>query len=117
MYCMKCGKEIEEKQVFCDSCLEVMKQFPVKPETHIQLPTRFAPDAEKKPAPRKKALSMEEQLSRMRKAVQWLSIALAVTVIALTLSITLLADTLASQDAGSAIGQNFSTADDSGSTG
>ena len=30
MFCMKCGKEIGEHQVFCNSCLEIMSQYPVR---------------------------------------------------------------------------------------
>ena len=40
MTCMKCGVEIPENQVFCDSCLSVMNRYPVKPDAHIHLPKR-----------------------------------------------------------------------------
>lgn len=40
MNCMKCGRDIQEGQVFCESCLEVMRRYPVKPNTAVQLPNR-----------------------------------------------------------------------------
>lgn len=42
MHCMKCGKEISEEQVFCEDCLAVMEQYPVKPDTPVQIPKRPA---------------------------------------------------------------------------
>lgn len=40
MYCLKCGNETENEQVFCKHCLEVMDKYPVKAGTHVQLPRR-----------------------------------------------------------------------------
>ena len=111
LHCMKCGKEISEKQVFCDSCLEVMERFPVKPGTRVLLPNRSAPVVSKKTAPRKRVLAPEERLARCRKAIQVLSITLAVAIFALCLSITLLVDNLNSETPNRVIGQNYSTID------
>lgn len=111
MYCMKCGTEIPEKQVFCDSCLEVMDLFPVKPGTRVLLPNRAAPVTVKKSTSRRKVLSLEERLARARKAIQWLSIALITSIIILFLSVTLLLETLNSEDPNRMIGQNYSTID------
>lgn len=38
--CLKCGREIEEGQVFCNDCLVQMAKYPVKPGTAVQLPSR-----------------------------------------------------------------------------
>lgn len=38
MRCMKCGADIPDDQVFCDSCLDSMKQYPVRPNVLVQLP-------------------------------------------------------------------------------
>lgn len=51
--CLKCGREIEEGQVFCNDCLVQMAKYPVKPGTAVQLPSvgvrplqkRFTPAA------------------------------------------------------------------------
>lgn len=116
MYCMKCGKEILEKQVFCDACLAGMEQYPVKPGTPVLLPNRSAPAPVKKSASRKKILSVEDRLARAKKAIQWLSIILAVAIFALFLSITLLADTITSKSPAHEIGQNYNTVGDSKNT-
>ena len=116
MYCMKCGKRVPEKQAFCDDCLAVMAQFPVKPETHILLPNRETPVAAKKAPARKKALSAEDRLARAKKIIQWLSFSLAVVVLALFLSVGLLVETMKPGTQPGAIGQNYNTTDAVGNT-
>ena len=111
MYCMKCGKEIPDKQVFCEGCLEVMAQFPVKPETRVMLPNRDTVTVTKKSPARKRTLSAEERLAKTKKVIQWLSIALAATFFALVLSVSLLIETMAPETQGGVIGQNYSTTD------
>ena len=111
MYCMKCGKEIPEKQAFCDSCLEVMEHFPVKPGTRVLLPNRTTPVAIKKSSGKKKVLSVEERLSRARRVIQWLSIALIASLLILFFSVALLFETLHTEDPNRVIGQNYSTID------
>ncbi len=109
MHCMKCGKEIPEKQAFCESCLAVMAQFPVKPGTPVLLPHRPYIAPVKKASPRKKPLSPEERLKRAKKVIHWLSVALAVTVFAFILSAALLFDTISAKSDTHEIGQNYST--------
>lgn len=113
MYCMKCGKETKEDQVFCDSCLGLMEQFPVKPGTYVQLPVRPAV-ANKKSPTRKKVLTQEEQLARLRRAVRHLAVALACSLLALGLTLSLLIHTLSEQTAGEDIGKNYNTVSDAG---
>ena len=69
MYCLKCGKETREEQVFCDHCIEVMEEYPVKPGTPVQLPHREAAAAPKKTS-RRKTLSQEEQIQQLRVTVR-----------------------------------------------
>lgn len=69
MGCMKCGKETTDGQVFCDSCLEVMEKYPVKPDTVVQLPPPRILSNDKKNA-RKKELSPKELLRRQKKLLQ-----------------------------------------------
>lgn len=109
MNCLKCGTEICDPQVFCEDCLAVMAQFPVKPGTRIQLPNRPAPEVQKKAAPRRRVLSDEERIARMRKTIQWMSMALAVAILALALSVALLTSTLDRSDPDRDIGQNYNT--------
>ena len=70
MNCMKCGTQIPETQVFCDHCLSVMAQYPVKPGAHIHLPKRATVvEVPKKPAKRKRSLNQEEQIVALRQKV------------------------------------------------
>ena len=71
MYCMKCGRDIEEGQVFCDSCLEDMKKYPVKPGIAIQLPNRKDGPAPKKNTPkRKQPPTPEEQIRTLKRRLK-----------------------------------------------
>ena len=83
MYCMKCGREISEENVFCDSCLEDMSRYPIKPGTPIQLPAS-APVTEekKKPLRPKKEVPPEQRLRQSRATVRLLALVLAVLVAA-----------------------------------
>ena len=78
MNCVKCGREIENDQVFCQTCLEAMEAYPVKPGTVVHIPKHPEDENEKKPAPRKKVLTPEEQIRRLKKKVLGLRIGLAV---------------------------------------
>ncbi len=80
MNCLKCGREIASRQVFCQDCLLDMEKYPVKPGTVVQIPKR--PDA---PAARKTAkrrnVSAEEQILSLRKKVRVLVLMLIVSVL------------------------------------
>lgn len=69
MHCMKCGKQIEESQVFCDECLNVMAQYPVKPDVAVHLPKRTA-NSEK--TARKKELTPEQLQQHQQSLIKWL---------------------------------------------
>lgn len=66
MNCMKCGKKTKDTQVFCDACLEVMAQYPVKPDVHVQLPNR----SPAKKSTHKRPPSAEEQIARLRSRIK-----------------------------------------------
>ena len=85
MYCLKCGKQIPESQVFCDECLKDMADYPIKPDTPVQLPKRAPQEAEKK-APRKKELSPEQVLQQYKSTGRWLIL----TIVVLTAIVCLL---------------------------
>lgn len=81
MYCLKCGSETENEQVFCSHCLEIMEMHPVKPGTPVKIPNRETNPSMKK-LNRRKTLTLEEQLVRMRVLVRTLLALLgAVTVV------------------------------------
>lgn len=73
MYCMKCGRNIEDDQVFCSDCLSVMARYPVKPGTAVQIPKRKQNAAVKRTTSRRKQLTPEERIQRLKR---WLRNAL-----------------------------------------
>lgn len=71
MFCMKCGREVDEGQLFCTECLEVMKRYPVKPGIAIQLPHREeAPLIKKTLSRRKPVVSAEEQVRSLKRRLR-----------------------------------------------
>ena len=85
MYCLKCGRDTEAEQVFCEACLDGMGQYPVKPGTAVTLPHRERGSVIKKQPTRKRAVPPEEQVLLMRKQLHRMTLAL----IALTLALSL----------------------------
>ena len=82
--CLKCGREIEEGQVFCNDCLVQMAKYPVKPGTAVQLPSRGSAAVSKKVHPRRRGKpAPEEQLKMLKVRVRILSALLAVCVVLL----------------------------------
>lgn len=79
MNCLKCGRKVDEGQVFCTDCLVQMEKYPVKPGTAVVLPSRN----ESLPA-RKSSLrfhpgpSHEEQLQYLKRRVHRLTLSLAI---------------------------------------
>jgi len=116
MYCMRCGKETGDNQVFCTTCLATMQEHPVNPGTAVLLPNRTAPE-EKKAAPKKRPLTQKQLILRFRKATKWLSIALASTLLLLSFTVALLVHTLEEQNNSGDIGKNYNTVSTIGKTG
>lgn len=84
MDCMKCGREIPAGQVFCDRCLEVMQQYPVKSDAPIHLPVHRPQVAPKKQSSRRRQLPPEEQVPLLKRSCRRLS--LSIVVLALLLA-------------------------------
>ena len=86
--CLKCGRDVEEGQVFCAGCLEVMAKYPVKPGIAIQLPgKREAVSTKKSHTKRKHALPLEEQNKHLRKRIRRLVVLWLVTLALLAATI------------------------------
>lgn len=81
MQCMKCGRDVENGEVFCKACLEHMAEYPVKPGTVVQLPHRTAEPAPKKQPTRRKMLPPEEQLSLLKRLSRMLAAALVLAIL------------------------------------
>ena len=65
MNCIKCGTNVPENQVFCDTCLADMEKYPVKPDVTVVLPQRRDASVSKKKS-RKRTVPAEEQLRRVK---------------------------------------------------
>ena len=104
MYCLKCGKEIAEQQVFCESCLTGMADYPVKPDVKVTLPHRTESTIS---YPRKRPPQPEEQLFAMRRQVRRLRMALACFAALLAISVAALLYTYNNGETTPTIGRNY----------
>ena len=64
MYCMKCGREVQDGQVFCPECLVQMEQEPVPIRASVKIP-RQPPKSNKT---RRPAIHYEEEVLRLERA-------------------------------------------------
>lgn len=111
MHCLKCGTQTMGDRVFCDNCLETMEKHPVKPGTPVQLPKRLTAAEVKRNLNRKKVLTSEEQLERLRKVVKWLVLTVIALLLALTLSVLLLFQSIEAEPEAPATGQEYTPID------
>lgn len=117
MQCMKCGREIANRQVFCEECLTEMEKYPVKPGTVVQLPPRpkQAP-ARKNGGHHKAARSQEEQIKRLKRRNWILGGLLAVTLAMLIVLALFTKDYIEENKDKLLPGQNYSVAEDPAKT-
>ena len=110
MNCAKCGREIEEDQVFCETCLEEMQQYPVRPDTAIHIPSHKREEEPKKANSKKKLpLSPADQVLKLKKKVLRLRI-LALLLVMLCGGLSyVVARTVEELDFQRLLGQNYHT--------
>ena len=110
--CMKCGRPCAENQAFCEKCLADMARHPVKPGVVVLLPQQ---ERILRPAQRRRyaTLSPEEQLSKLKKRVisLWLALILALGA-AGTLGWFLFKDYMSHEAEKPQPGQNYSSEED-----
>ena len=82
MACMKCGKDTQDGQMFCAHCLEGMEAYPVKPDVHIQLPSRNGESALKKPTHKNRPKAAQLAALRLQIRLLWAVIAALLLAIA-----------------------------------
>ena len=70
MYCLRCGRDTEDHHVFCDLCQQNMEAYPVRPGTAIHLPRRNTAVAAVKKGRRKKTVTPEEQVTRLKRSLR-----------------------------------------------
>ena len=105
MTCLKCGRDTVDDHVFCQECQTVMDKYPVKAGTPVHLP-RHAFIPSKKPAPRKRTVSQEEQILILRKKLRRSRLIGLILLVTLSLAAVLLVREFAGKDI-PAIGQNY----------
>ena len=108
MKCMKCGRETGQDQLFCDSCSAGMKDYPVSPDTVVQLPNIKARQPAKKAAARRRPASDPEQLRRLTRRLHFLWGALGVALV-LLIVLSCVTIRLAVKSRRPLPGQNYST--------
>lgn len=84
MKCLKCGREQETEQVFCQNCLLEMEKYPVNPNATVHLPLRKE-SSSRKLQPRRHILSPEVQIRILKKRL-WLLTGILVVILALLLA-------------------------------
>lgn len=110
MYCMKCGREIEADQVFCEDCRAEMEKYPVKLNTLVQIPDRPKKHAVKKVHARWE--SAEDQIVALKKRCRRL---IAALILMFLLALGLAAAvgvTVYEMDIQRFLGQNYHTVDE-----
>ena len=66
MNCMKCGREVEEDQVFCQECLEQMENEPIRISTPVHIPRQPT----KGTATHHAVLHTDEEIKRLERSNQ-----------------------------------------------
>ena len=89
MNCMKCGRETENEQVFCQDCLQIMEKYPVRPGTVVLLPRRKESTIKK--SIKRHTIPADEQIKNLRKklAVMWFFLVLCIALILMMINPTL----------------------------
>ena len=109
---MRCARETESQQVFCNACLENMARHPVKSDTPIYLPVRKPKEVPKKTFFRfRRERTLEETIAILRKRIKVLT---AIVVILVMMLCAAIAGVWLAKKQGANlsipdIGQNFKT--------
>ncbi len=107
MFCLKCGRETENEQVFCQRCLDSMETYPIKPGTAVQLPRRSSESAGKKSPRRKRIVPPEELLAKQKGIVRRLTVTCVVLCLLLAVSTFFLVKNVLDADTHRWIGRNY----------
>lgn len=90
MSCIRCGKETDVDQIFCDECLQDMERHPVKPGTPIQLPVRENRSAVKRSSFKLASSKWQDRIFRLKYIIFWLIVLVVLLAAALALCISML---------------------------
>ena len=107
--CMKCGRETKEDAVFCEECLEHMDRHPVPPHTLVYVPSEKDRAAVKKHIVVHPVATAEDQIKRLNRKVQTLSLLLALAVGVAIFFGLLSADAIHELSVSDFMGKNYTT--------
>ena len=110
MNCLKCGAELKDSGVFCETCLGDMANYPVKPNITVQIPRRPSTPSVKKKTKKQRYAKPEDQIRHLKRVRNWLCALLIVSLLAFAASAAMVVYLLSRQDA-PGIGQNYETID------
>ena len=110
MNCMKCGRETQSDETFCQQCLEEMESYPVRPDTVVLLPNRTAWFSAKKSHQRRQ--TPEEQIAALEKRCRRLAAALLISWMLLTGVAVAFGITANEWDMYRLLGQNYTSSDE-----
>ena len=109
MNCVKCGREIPDDQVFCETCLTEMENYPVKPGTAVHIPARLPEEQPKKTVKRKHIPTAEEMLLKTRKKLRRTRILAVILLLICGLLSFLMGQAVLELDVQRILGQNYRT--------
>ena len=107
MWCLKCGKDTKDEQVFCPQCLAGMEAYPVRPDVHIQLPNQTTRNNAKKNTKKKRAPSPEELVEILRGKNRRLLVVILALVILLGAAVYMLIQGKDAPDMIENLGKNY----------
>ena len=87
MYCLKCGAETPNQQLFCPGCLDGMKEYPVRADAPVNLPKRQPAIVKKS---KQKEIPPEQQIAKLRTRVRRLALSALLLILALAVTLTFL---------------------------
>ena len=106
MQCLRCGREVEEGQVFCFLCESIMVKHPVKPNTVVTIPER---SVRIRTTPSRKPQRPEEDTDQLRRTILQLRLWVCMLMAALMLCVAALTWQELQRSKGPAIGQNYNS--------
>ena len=106
MGCLKCGRNTQPNEVFCNSCLREMEKYPVRPDIEVKLPERKSSSGQKKQS-KTRTVHQEEQIRILKKRC-WTLFLLLIFFILLATALAFPAVEHLMED-NFKIGQNYST--------
>ena len=114
MQCLRCGRDMDEGQVFCFACEALMTKHPVKPNTVVTIHERSVRDRNANP---RKAARPEEDTEGLHRTIMQLRLWVCMLMAALMLCVGVLTWQELTREDKPVIGQNYTSIIDFGGGG